>query len=377
MKKIFAVLLALIMVFAFVGCGKDKTEKDNSQTAKVEFEKPEGYVSVITVTINPKFNLYLDENSNVLAVEPVNKDAEKVIENVDFKGKDVKEAVESIITVANENGFIKEDATIDIQIIEKKNENVNTTELLNTTKTAVDNKIAALEIKVKVEVEDKTIETSSESQPADSSVPENTTSSSTQSKPSSTSNKPSNTSSKPVHTHSYSAATCTQAAKCSCGAVKGNALGHDYFEGVCRRCGVNDPNYALTSVKIMDGYWSLMYLGGNTLNDVSLTLFGNEIGLGVGYGDDISDWPPEQFEEMKKESILYGGKYYYFGRGDGDSLQSVTENGKTITVKDSSGAVLTLERTGETTMKVTNSPAAFGVLEGKIPVGTVLTFKTE
>ena len=48
---------------------------------------------------------------------------------------------------------------------------------------------------------------------------------------------------KPVHTHSYSNATCTEAAKCSCGTTSGNALGHAWTEATCTsaqsctRCG--------------------------------------------------------------------------------------------------------------------------------------------
>lgn len=47
----------------------------------------------------------------------------------------------------------------------------------------------------------------------------------------------------PTHTHSYSNATCTEPAKCSCGATDGNALGHKYSNATCTeakkcsRCG--------------------------------------------------------------------------------------------------------------------------------------------
>ncbi|MBQ2284183.1 MAG: hypothetical protein II244_00795 [Clostridia bacterium] len=48
---------------------------------------------------------------------------------------------------------------------------------------------------------------------------------------------------KPVHSHSFSKATCTEAAKCSCGTTSGNALGHAWAEATCTsaqsctRCG--------------------------------------------------------------------------------------------------------------------------------------------
>lgn len=37
----------------------------------------------------------------------------------------------------------------------------------------------------------------------------------------------------PVHTHSFSAATCTEPKKCSCGAAEGEALGHDWQSATC------------------------------------------------------------------------------------------------------------------------------------------------
>lgn len=45
------------------------------------------------------------------------------------------------------------------------------------------------------------------------------------------------------HTHSFSDATCTEPAKCECGETEGEALGHNYSEGVCSRCGAADPDY--------------------------------------------------------------------------------------------------------------------------------------
>ena len=47
----------------------------------------------------------------------------------------------------------------------------------------------------------------------------------------------------PTIPHSYSEPTCTSSAKCSCGAIGTSALGHLFSEGQCYRCGISDPNY--------------------------------------------------------------------------------------------------------------------------------------
>lgn len=61
---------------------------------------------------------------------------------------------------------------------------------------------------------------------------ENQTSDLTNSKESTESSKPTETN-KPTHTHSYSAATCTEPAKCFCGATAGKALGHKWNSPSC------------------------------------------------------------------------------------------------------------------------------------------------
>ena len=57
-------------------------------------------------------------------------------------------------------------------------------------------------------------------------------------------------SSKPTHTHKFSNATCTEPQKCSCGATNGSALGHNYNEGLCSRCGSKDSSYKPNADKI-------------------------------------------------------------------------------------------------------------------------------
>ena len=60
-----------------------------------------------------------------------------------------------------------------------------------------------------------------------------------------------------VHNHIYSDATCTEKPTCSCGETNGEALGHNYVDGVCENCNGIDPDYAgevaaPTYVKVTD-----------------------------------------------------------------------------------------------------------------------------
>ncbi|MBQ8303717.1 MAG: hypothetical protein IJX79_02055, partial [Clostridia bacterium] len=79
MKKLVALLLALFLCLSLCACGKSGNEGESSQAGSAAFVKPENYASVLLVTINPQIRLYLDKDSNVLAVEPVNDDAKAVV----------------------------------------------------------------------------------------------------------------------------------------------------------------------------------------------------------------------------------------------------------------------------------------------------------
>lgn len=51
------------------------------------------------------------------------------------------------------------------------------------------------------------------------------------------------------HKHTWNEATCTAPKTCSdCGDTSGSALGHNYSNGKCTRCGQKDPNYQSTEM---------------------------------------------------------------------------------------------------------------------------------
>ena len=380
MKRIMSLMIALTLICALIACGKkDETasnkKPDTSKTESTEFVKPENYASVLLVTINPQFKLYLDEAGNVLAVEAVNKDAQSMTDSISYENKNFETVLQEIVTTANEKGFIKEDATINLEIEETKSTTVNATEILNKATTAANQTATELEIKVTVKAEE--VQTNTEEQTENiEEQPTTDSGSNTENSTDDNNNTSTPTETKPVHSHSYSAATCTAPQKCSCGATNGSALGHSYANGVCSRCKAKDPNFvSYTSVAQKNGRWSFKYVIGDVYYSASLTLYGSTDNYRVGLllGDALSSFPPEEQEIMKADCIEFNGKLYYCARGTGDGLASVTESGTTVTVTDLSGNKLVLTRTGENSFKVQSSPTEFSEL-GKVPVGLVLTF---
>lgn len=363
MKKMIALALALCLAFALVSCGEstDSSMATSSVSSSGGFVKPEQYATVLLVTINPQFRLYLDENGKVLAVEAVNKDAESFKDSISFENQNFETVIESIVTSAQKNGFVKEDATINFEIVEsQQTDQAALSDILSKAEKTANDTADALKIDIKVTVAE--VETANDASSSATAVTSNTPSSSVS-----------------AHTHSFSAATCTEPKKCACGAVEGTALGHDYKDGVCTRCQAKDPNYKPTSVLSKQGKWTSQYLNGKELNSVSIIVCkAGANSANVGIGDPLSSLPPDMQNdpEIKKYCEMYNGVNYYIGRGTGDDIKSVTEEDNTVTLTDSSGKKLVLTRTGENTIKCASAPDTFAYISG-IPAGAVFTFVAE
>ena len=354
MKKYLSLVLIFFSLLMLTACGKDTKE----------FKKPENYSSVLIVTINPQFKLYLDEVGTVLAVEPLNDDAKEINDDIDFEGKNYEKVVEKIVTTANEKGFVKKNAKINLEVVEAKEE-VKKEEIINNANKIVNTTTKELKVDVTVTNEKSPV------------VENNTTSDETIEN-----NKADEKEANKVeeHIHEFSEATCTKAATCECGKTEGSALGHNYKNGKCSRCGAKDPNFSYTAVSKKNGVWTFKFASGDNYYSAKLTLYNNANTLGfsmgmsydLAYADD-----PELKEKLisecstMSECVKYNNKYYWVAAGSGDQIE-VSENKTTVTLTDSSGNKLVLTRTAEKKMKVKSAPSDFGGL-GKIPTGTVLT----
>ena len=125
---------------------------NTSESDRNEFVKPDSYTSVLIITINPQFKLYLDSNNKVLAVETLNKDAEKIKDLITFESESVEQVIQKVITVANEKGYIKDAATINFELAETTNLDVNN-KLMDKAISAANEIISDLDIKVNIKAE--------------------------------------------------------------------------------------------------------------------------------------------------------------------------------------------------------------------------------
>ena len=360
MKRVLSVFLAILLLLGLAACGKQPvTTPEPSTSAVAGFVPPDNYVCVLVVSINPQFRLYLDADGVVLAAEPMNDDAKAMEEKLAFTNKNVQDAMKDLVTAAKDQGFVKEDTKISVQLTESKNPEIDGTTLLSQATDAVTQAATALQLEVDVEKED-------------ARTPENTTPPETTA-PAETTAPPETTApTQPAHTHKFSKATCTKAKTCKCGETEGEALGHNYKEGVCSRCNSIDPNANFTPVAEKLYKWTAKYVNAKEYYSVAILLSDPPM-VSASIGDHISTFTPEEQEIMKPDCQKYDGEYYWVAKGTGDDLASVTEKDHVTTVKDSSGKKLVLTRAGEDKLKVKSCDEDFGSI-GKIPKGTVFTY---
>lgn len=220
MRKILLVMLCLVMVFCCTACSKNDTSSQSSEVMETDtFVKPNNYATILSVKDIPEFNFYLDEEGNILAVEPLSENAKEIAKNLNLKEKYLEKTIESILVKAHEKGYINDKATVSLSIDEISKEKAETDNILSKA-TQVITQVAD-DLGIQFEINNN----SNESEDTNSKIEDTTSASSSKNDSTSTQNK---------HTHTFSAATCTQPKTCSCGEKQGNALGHKWIEATCK-----------------------------------------------------------------------------------------------------------------------------------------------
>ncbi len=185
MKKGISLLLVVVLIFSLGGCAKAYPDPTNPSTAPEssgptetpqpdEFVRPEGYVATILVSINPQFLLYMGEEGEVLAVEPVNEDAKAMGEHVSGESGAIEKVIENLIRITNSAGYFTQEQKVTLS--------VESSEIADSEMAEVIGRLAFVSTNTQTDIV--------------------------------------------VHTHSYEEATCVLPASCSCGATKEEPLGH-------------------------------------------------------------------------------------------------------------------------------------------------------
>jgi len=380
MKKTLAILMAIILIFSFAACKSDDGLSSSDIPVSDDFQAPENYAVVLLASINPQIKLYLDKYDIVLAIEAVNDDAKQIIDEIEYKNTDYKQVIKSFVSVANSKGFIKGDAKIDFEILENKESSPNAIDILNQAAAAAESAANEAKITLNTNIIDTISKddsaTGPDSQIEDTSKPEGTSSDKT---PEST------------HKHSFSAATCTEAAKCSCGESQGKALGHKWQNATCKAaktckvCGVTEGNKGdhtySNGVCTVCGLSSALnpkkdlkthveYLGNFKVSGDML------IGGALQFEDDACVVTERYFNSVQNDPsqtpIVFEGKKYY-SEGGGQTPHNFELTDTEVIIKGSfwgdspDGITIKLTLQGNGMLKVTSSSNPL------FPVGAVFS----
>ncbi len=381
MKKFLALLMTITLVFSLSACKKSKAPNSSGVTGDVnptdtnvsdfisDFEKPDDYAAVLSMSVNPQFKLYLDNKGNTLAIDFVNDDAKSLETKIEYKDTDFQKVIKTIITVSNDSEYIKNQAKIDFEITELKNPDTDQRDILK--KASASAKATASELKITVEITITEFKTEADDNAAEQ-------------KPSTDNNKQPTT---PTtnHTHSFSSATCTEAAKCSCGTTDGNPLGHtwqsatckapktckvcgategnktehDIQNGVCSVCGESMLANPKTDLDTNENYYIGNFrLSGDTLLGSGLTFYPNDNIVVVGTHEYTT-------EQGGSEVVFNGVKYYHQGEGFMPNDCELTDT--EIIIKENGSATIKLNLLKNGILVVTYSK------NSNYPVGTKLS----
>ena len=129
MKRLVPVILVLVLFL--VACGTKK-EADSSAQSTI----PENYAYSVLVTINPEVKLYMDSDSEILAVEYLNDDAQSAYADNQFIGLTLNDGIALIVETAIDKDYLKSGHDVTIEMDEVKDSTVQQQEILGSAESA-------------------------------------------------------------------------------------------------------------------------------------------------------------------------------------------------------------------------------------------------
>ena len=119
MKKLSVLLLALSLCVALVSCGQSTLDVPDPQEVNAIFDdRGSNITCLIRISINPEFELIVDDQGTVCDVIRLNDDAEQVFAratNVVMKPYD--EAVAELLAAAQNSGYLTDKSTVSVTVI--------------------------------------------------------------------------------------------------------------------------------------------------------------------------------------------------------------------------------------------------------------------
>ena len=116
-RKILSLVLVLVLLLPLSACKKTNLQIPNSRKDVQKLSSVEDCHLLLRLSINPQFEIYLDENAVVLKVTGGNTDGKKLLADMELTGLLYDDAVKAILDAAAAQGFLKDNAHIQIDVL--------------------------------------------------------------------------------------------------------------------------------------------------------------------------------------------------------------------------------------------------------------------
>ncbi len=123
MKRIVALLMAVMMLLGLMACGNETLSGNNGDRQGEETVLvPPNSICSVWMKINPEFLLYLDENNSIVGMSCLNKDAEKAFEGVDVANVDFENGLRILLDAVYDAGYVQRNEMAIVWGIERLSE---------------------------------------------------------------------------------------------------------------------------------------------------------------------------------------------------------------------------------------------------------------
>lgn len=111
---------------------------------------PPQVAAVLTLQVNPAFNIVLDDEHRVIALEGINDDGQEILSLSDLQGKTLGEALEEITTLMHEQGFLMPDSRVEM-ILHADLDTEETSALLDFARQSMTDNLSRFDLEAPVE----------------------------------------------------------------------------------------------------------------------------------------------------------------------------------------------------------------------------------
>lgn len=114
MKRLIALFLMVVLCFSLVACGEEMQSINNDTQEEVFEGIAEDIVFIVRFSINPEFELHLDDAGYIMDFHCLNEDAKKAFENINVVESYCEVGINELLNAAHNSGYLDDSTEIKV-----------------------------------------------------------------------------------------------------------------------------------------------------------------------------------------------------------------------------------------------------------------------